>query len=174
VFDADDSIKIGVVLERRRIDSPWQDHAWTAVGVIPGAADVDEWKTLQSGEDWIRFHAATLPLELFRKETEGYKVNLSQDPPHVFVVLRPGEDGDGPEMTPFHVSVCPYEVQDYMDSGEEQVDDVPMPDEILDWVQAFIDAHHVDEPFIKRKRKNFDPDRDGFAARERPRGPDER
>ena len=160
---------LGVVLERRKVDSPWIDYAWKPVAVIPGAASLDprgEWRDLGSGEGWVRYHAGTLPLELFRRETEGYKVNLSQDPPRVFVGLRAGEDMDSAhDLVPFLVTACPYEAQDYLDSGEEQVEAVAMPDGVVGFVQAFIERHHVDEPFYKRKRKPADAGDGAFGRR---------
>ena len=61
-------------------------------------------------------------------------------------------------MVPFLVTVCPYEAESYTESGEEIVEGVPMPPEILGWVQAFVDTHHVDQPFKKRKQKKaYDP-----------------
>ena len=152
-----EQLPLGVVLERRKVDNPWTDYAWKAVAVIPGAASLDprgEWRVLGSGPDWVRYHAGTLPLELFRKETEGYKVNLSQHPPRVFVAMRSGADMESShDLVPFLVTACPYEAQDYLDSGEEQVEPVAMPDGVIGFLRAFIDRHHVDEPFVKRKRK---------------------
>jgi hypothetical protein len=40
-----------------------------------------------------------------------------------------------------------------------------MPPDLVAWVQAFVDKHHVDEPFYKRKRKRYDPDEAGFGRR---------
>ena len=85
---------LGVVIERRDIDNPWQDHAWRAVAVIPGAPEAESWRVLNRGEDWVQYHAATLPLELHRKETEAYKVNLAEQTPVIYVVLRGGEEAD--------------------------------------------------------------------------------
>lgn len=31
-----ESLSVGVVVERRKIDNPWQDYRWTPVDVIPG------------------------------------------------------------------------------------------------------------------------------------------
>ena len=56
----------------------------------------------------------------------------------------------------------PNQAQDYMDSGEDSVQMTPMPPEIAAWVADFVEKHHVDEPFIKRKRKSFDPKTEGF------------
>ena len=148
---------LGVVIERRRSDHPWSDYVWRPVAVIPGAPALDPhgaWTELRRGEGWVQYHCGTLQLELFRAETEGYKVNLSQHPPRIFVLLRREDDPEcAHDYLPFLVTVRPYEAQDYLDSGEEIVEAVPMPDDIVAFVQAFVDTHHVDEVFTKRKRK---------------------
>ena len=153
------SLAVGVVLERRKLDNPWQDHDWRPVAVIPGAGAKDpagDWTLLRSDENTAQYHAGTLPLNLFPKETEGYKLNLSQSPPRLFIVLRATEDPDCEhECLPFLVTACPYEAQDYLDSSEELVEVVAMPDAVLAFVQHFVDRHHVDEVFQKRKRKRW-------------------
>jgi hypothetical protein len=147
-----DSMPVGIVLERREIDNPWQDHQWQVVAVIPGAAQIEGWQMLAEGPGWTRYHAATLEVELFGKETEGYRYNLSIAPPSVYVVLRPDEENEA-GVAPFLATVCPYEAQDYMDADDEVVEPVPMPGDMIGWVGRFVDEHHVDEPFHKRKRK---------------------
>ena len=149
-MDGQEQIMLGVVLERRAIDNPWRRHDWRAVAVVPGAAGFTEWQEMARGAQWTRFYAANLPLTLYRKETEGYRVNLSQPNPSLYVVLR-GIDEERP--TPFLVTVCPYEAADYEVSGDERADKVPLPSEILALVGHFIDAHHTEEKFTKRKRK---------------------
>ena len=146
-------IPLGIVIERRDIDNPWLDYTWRPVAVIPGAAPVDEWRCIGAGEGWRQYHAKTLTLELFRGETEGYLSNLSQPVPAVFIVLRPGEEAGEHDVEPFHVTACPYEAMGYTEDGEEIVEGVAMPPEIIAMVQAFIDRHHVEEPFRKRKNK---------------------
>ena len=39
-------MSIGVVLERREVDHPWQSHEWVGVAVIPGAPEIGEWRLL--------------------------------------------------------------------------------------------------------------------------------
>ncbi len=153
------SIPVGVVIERRRVDHPWQDFEWLPVAVVPGAAPIDDWKELARGDGWIRYLAATMPLELHRKETEGYKVNLSNDPPVVYVVMSPCDESDsGHDVEATHIFASAFDAQDYLDSGECIVEGVPMPVDIIAWVEAFCEAHHVDEPFHKRKRKRYNPE----------------
>jgi len=145
------TMQVGVVIERRPADSEWIDHTWHAVTVLPGAPQIDEWVELERGGGRLRYHAATLPLEIFRGETEGYKYNLSLEQPIVYVVLDPEPDSDAP-LEVSHTTVCPYEAQDYLDTSEVLVEAVPMPAVIAAWLAEFVEAHHVDVPFKKRKR----------------------
>lgn len=163
-----ESLPLGIVVERRKSQSRWAEFSWRAVAVIPGAPEIDDWSTLREGDDWTHFHIATLPLELFPKETEGYRYNLSCDPPVVFVVLREGEEAGEHDIEPALVTVCPYEAQDYLDTGEDQVDSVEMPDAVRAWVATFVERHHVDEPFKKRTRKRWHGD--GEARESMPPG----
>ena len=157
-------IPLGVVIERREIDNPWQDYVWRPVAVIPGAPEVEEWKRINGGKGWIHYHAATLPLELHRKETESYVYNLESRPPVIYVVLRLSEEAGESEVEPFVVTVSPAESQDFADAGDDIVEAVPMPEVVLAWVQAFCDVHHVPEPHYKRKRTRLDPDDVHFSA----------
>ena len=163
------SLSLGVVVERRAVDNPWINHTWRSIAVIPGApprSPYEEWTLIRRGDGWEQFHAGTLSLELFRKETEAYRVALSQAPPCLYVVLRKDEDGRSEhEVVPFLVTVSAYEAQDYLDSGEEQVDAVAMPEGVTAFVQDFVDRHHVDEPFKKRKRSRADTGDEAFARR---------
>ena len=55
-MSAKESIDLGIVIERREIDNPWQDYSWTPVAVFPGAPPLDaagEWKKLREGEGWV-------------------------------------------------------------------------------------------------------------------------
>lgn len=163
-------MRLGIVLERHDIDHPWQSSVWRTVAVVPGCGETGVWRELARGEGWEQYHAGTLGLEIFRDETEGYRYNLSNAAPVVYVVLRDdaGEDPDpraGP--TPFHVTVCPYEAQSYLDGDEDLVETAPMPDAVAAWLQDFVRRHHVDEPFHKRRRRPYDP-REGERSRDGP------
>jgi hypothetical protein len=170
-------MRLGVVVERRELHNRWQRWSWRPVAVIPGAAEITAWHELARAEGVVRWHAATLPLLLHRKETEGYRVNLSSVQPAVYAVLRPvpperpraNGAAHEHEVEPFRVTASAYEAQDHMD-GDDIIEAVPMPAGVIAWVQAFIDRHHVDQPFIKRKRKRHDPDQISFARKVEPPG----
>lgn len=155
-----ESLLLGVVLERRDAANPWIDAVWRPVEVLPGGPPANDWRLLGEGPGWRRWYAGAFPIELFRKETEGYRRNLIAERPVVYVVLRPAERGGAPVMQPCHVTVDPFEADSYQISGDEVVEGVPMPPEVAMLVQAFVDAWHVDEPFVKRKQKPKAPGHD--------------
>ena len=160
-------MNVGVVLERRALSDPWRDHVWHAIEVVPGAPADTAWHELIRSEVAVRYLAATLPIEIFRKETDSYRLNLTGQDPRVFVVLRPDPDGTpGREMRPYLATVCAFEAGNYGQCGDEIVDAVPMPDEIRAWVEDFVARHHEAEPFVKRKRDKLDPDKLGFGRRQ--------
>ncbi len=163
-----ETMPLGIVLERRRLTHPWKDHAWVPVDVFPGAPACDprgEWLLLKEGDGWARYHSGTLPLDLFRKETDAYKLTLAQVPPCLFVILRADDNlGAAHEVVPFAVTASATEAQEYLDSSENIVEPVPMPAEVIALVHDFVDQHHVDEPFHKRKRTRHDPNASGGAA----------
>lgn len=152
-----DRIVVGVILEKRESRHAWQDHSWRTLAIIPGGGQERVWRRLREGPGWAQFYAGNLELRLFPKETDGYRQNLLSGQPKVYVVLRPNDDQTQVHeqaVEPFLVTVCPHEAQDYLDSGEESVDGVPMPPETQLWVTRFVEHYHVDEPFRKRKRNS--------------------
>ncbi|MCW5698909.1 MAG: DUF3305 domain-containing protein [Rhodospirillales bacterium] len=151
VTDLSNRMRLGIVVERRDSSHTWGAPQWRPIAVMPGVGPDAPPRCLREGAGWSHWLAGSLELELFRRETEGYRLNLFSNSPQVFVVVRPAEDSDGVE--PFLATACPYEAQDYMDSGEETVEGVAMPEAVTAWVQAFVDRHHQDEPFVKRKQK---------------------
>ncbi len=156
------TIPLGIVLRRVPGVTRWQKFAWKAVAVLPGAPEAD-WKELRRDGDWVEYHAATVALDLHGAETEAYLNGISDAQPSVFVVMRQEDAGDRPRVV--LATASPYEAQDYADSGEEIVEKVPMPEGLIAWVRDFIEAHHVEEAFVKRKRdkKRIDAVEDGIG-----------
>lgn len=140
---------LGIVIRRSPGATRWVKYVWNAVAVLPGAPDAT-WKEMRREGDTIEYHAATLPLELFRTDTEAYLHGLSAKVPSIYVVMRDA-DGDQP-LDMVLATASPYEAQDYADTGEELVEKVPMPDGLIAWIRSFIDQHHEDEVFVKRRR----------------------
>lgn len=160
---ADAIMPLSVVIERREASSPWLDHVWCPVGVLPRISG-EVGKLLAEGAGSAQYLGGTLLLELFRGETEGYLTNLTQPTPYVYVVLRRDDEDETLEFKPFLITACPYEAMGY-DGNDDIVEGVPMPPEVADWVRAFINEHHVDTPFIKRKNRRHVDDYGGKRTR---------
>ncbi|MGB3243898.1 MAG: DUF3305 domain-containing protein [Sulfitobacter sp.] len=147
---------LGIVIRRVPGVTRWVQHVWKAVAVLPGAGKAD-WKELRRDGEAVEYHAATLPLELFRTDTEAYLHGLSAKVPAIYVVMRQG-DRERP-LDVVLATASPYEAQDYADTGEELVEKVPMPEGLIAWIRDFIELHHEDEVFIKRRRDKARVDR---------------
>lgn len=152
-----DRIALGVVVRRTPGVTRWQREVWKPVAVIPGAGPA-EWKLLREGDGLAEFHAATVTLTLWRGEAEAYRIALSEPVPSIYVVLRPATEGAFPWQVHL-VTASPHEAALFSESGEEMVEKVAMPPEVLSFVAQWTAAHYVEEPFVKRKRRKHRDDR---------------
>jgi uncharacterized protein DUF3305 len=158
------SMPLGVVVEKRKASSPWIDWVWKPVGILPGAGPRDDWLEIAAGEGWTHYHAATLPLSLHHTDTEAYVINLSDKQPSIYTVLRDKEDGNTEQpYRVYMVTASPFEAQDLEDSGEDIVERIAMSDGLIAWVREFVDAHHIEEPFKKRKRHDIRDEPEKFG-----------
>lgn len=159
------SIPLGVVVRRTPGVTRWARHAWKPVAVLPGAPPAD-WRLLREDGEAREYHAATVALELHRAEVEAYQVSLAMTPASVFVVLRAADSREAPHEVQVHsATASAYEAQDYLDSGEEIVEAVPMPEGLEAWVRDFVDRHYEETTFVKRRRdrKRVDLSEDGIG-----------
>jgi hypothetical protein len=142
------SIRVGVIVRRQPGVTRWAKVVWQAVGLIPFAGP-GSWQELRREGEVIDYHAATANLTLWRTDTEAYLVALNGRPPSVFAILRPGRERPSLLM----VTASANEAQDYADNGEDIVERLTMPEGLEAWVRDFVARHHVEEEFVKRKRK---------------------
>ena len=161
------TIDVGVVVAREAIDHPWQEYAWRPIEVFLNAPPAKTWRELRRGDGVVQYHAATIGLELHRKEAAGYRENLSYDQPLVYVVLRQDDlDGDAEWPVDVHmVTASPFDVEAYGDS-DEIIEAVPMPEPLIALVTAFVEEHFVEEPFKKRKQKRHHKEEDYHFGQE--------
>ncbi|WP_269571743.1 DUF3305 domain-containing protein [Roseobacter sp. CCS2] len=169
--DKYDVLPVGVVMQRTPGVTAWAKWSWTARAVLPGAQPA-HWVEMRRDGETTEYHAGTLDLELHRADTEAYLHGLHAKDPSVYIILREGA-GDAP-LDLVLLTVSPYEAQDYADSGEEIIEKVPMPPALRAWVEDFVEKHHQEETFIKRKRdkKRIDLRQDGIGDARVSRGSD--
>jgi Protein of unknown function (DUF3305) len=150
------AISIGVVVERRKADSPWIDFTWRPVTALPGAPAAAPWTQLSVAGDTATFFVGSVVVALYRSETAHYRDNLASGAPALWVALRP--TGVEPPFDLIAVTADPAEGEGYTQNGDHLVEPVPMPDSVRAQVEAFVAEHHVERPFVKRKRDRADPE----------------
>jgi hypothetical protein len=149
-------LSVGVVVERRKSDSPWIDYTWCASTVLPGAPEAAPWTQLSCDGDRATFYAGAADIALYRTDTAHYRDNLASGSPALWVALRP--TGVEPPYDLIAVTADPAEGEAFTQNGDHLVDAVPMPDLVRTTVEAFVAEHHVETPFYKRKRDRADPE----------------
>lgn len=144
-------IAVAVLVERRKAKSPWLDFIWRPVAVLAGNPVATPWTPLSTAEDTILFYAGEAVIELYRTETANYRSNLTSGAPLLWVVLRPDLSGHTYKL--LTVTADPAEGEAFTDAGNDLVGTVPMPDVIVETIGDFVTLHHIERPFLKRRRE---------------------
>lgn len=104
-------------------------------------------------------------VELFRDDAEGYFLNLESPQPCFWVFWRADEtqllDGE-PMAVPQIVTLSYHEAGRWLDA-QEQVEQVPAPPAVLDWLAVFVAEHHQIEPKRRKRPESFRPLTDRFG-----------
>lgn len=154
-------IEVAVVMRRERIEGPmsrWQSWRWVLAEVVPqedgfGTAPRLLYKN-ESEERWLH---PGYKVELFKDDAEGYYLNVTTQAPCWFVLWRMEEEAgmsDEPIARPEMVSLSYYDAGRWLDA-QETVEQVPAPAPVVEWLQAFVDEHHVAEPKRRKRPESF-------------------
>ncbi len=155
------AIEVAVVMRRERIQGPmsrWQSWRWVLAEVVPqedgfGNAPRLLYKN-DSEERWLH---PGYKVELFKDDAEGYYLNVTTQAPCWFVLWRMEEEAgmsDEPIARPEMVSLSYYDAGRWLDA-QETVEQVPAPAPVVEWLQAFVDEHHVAEPKRRKRPESF-------------------
>ena len=172
---------VRLIIERQSIDNKWQSHRWVIHDLVPlelsagrglpPSNDVQFQRLRQPSGDAAgdALFTAEASLDLHRAEAEAYAENLASSEPAIYAVLRHNEDEDYSvddeiDIHLAEISLSPYNIQDYEDCGEDQVEKLPLQGPIAEFVREFVEIHFKPEPFIKRKRDKVRVDRDQLGG----------
>lgn len=147
-------VTVGIVAVKRKLTNPWVDFEWLPEAVLPGLPAVEPRTCIGAEGTAERWYLGPAELTFHSGETAHYRDNLASGRPSVWVALREGADGT---WSVAGATVDPYEGEAFVDTVTDKVEALPMPLEVAVDLQAFVDAHHVDQPFFKRKRDRKDP-----------------
>jgi hypothetical protein len=148
-------IPVGVIVERRKAKSPWVDYLWRPVSVLVGTPAAAPWTPLNECLEAMLFYAGTAVIELHRTETVYYRDNLASSAPSLWVALR--TTGSEPPYQILTVTADPAEGEALTDAGNNVIEAVPMPLEIIETIRHFLAEHHVERRFVKRRRTPAEP-----------------
>lgn len=161
-------IPVAVIVDKKKAASPWIDHLWVPARVVTGLPEAEPMTLIARDGETESFYAGATSLVLASTETANYRDNLLTGSPKLWVVLRMEElDAYVSVVT---VTADPAEGEAHTESGSNIVEPLPMPQDIAAQIAAFVDRHHVEREFFKRKRERVNPD--ALAHRRPGRGGD--
>ena len=163
-------MEVAVIMRRERIDNRWQPWRWTLAEVVAQQAGFGTGARLllksANEERWLH---PGFRVELLVTDAEGYYLNVTTAQPCFWVVWRMEEEpalADDVMAVPTIVTLSYHDAGRWLDA-QENVDQVPAPAEVVQWLQAFVNDHHVLEVKRRQRPESFKPlqDRFGVAAR---------
>jgi hypothetical protein len=150
------SLDLAVVIEREAQPNRWEDWRFRIAEVLPDeGAFGREPRLLRDDGKFARWLHPGFRLELFRDEAEGYYLNLSSGSPVWFVTWRIAEE-DPSRAWPEILSVSYNEAGRWLDA-QERVDNLPLPSDVVAWLQAYADEHYRPEPKRRQRPASFQP-----------------
>jgi hypothetical protein len=130
------SIPVGVIVERRAIDTGWQSHVWRPAGVLVGETGLTTGSLLRDDGCTASYFAGDARLELHPTNIDSYRDNLEQVAPRIYVVLAETADDATPAV--LLVTAAPDEASSYFDGEGRMVDGVPIGSELAGLIAAYV------------------------------------
>lgn len=149
----------------------WQEWRWVLHDVV-GHDRVPHEEILgtlprclrHSEDEQVWLHPG-FTVSLHRDDAQGYYLNSTSPAPCWFVLWRMEEEprlSDEAMAVPAMVSLSYHDAGRWLDA-QEQVDQVPAPDDVVAWVSAFAQEHWVVEPKRRKRPDSFQPLQDRFG-----------
>ncbi len=162
----EERLPVGLVLERLVSTGPWGGVTWTPVAILPPTSDVAPWTALGGTAERMRYYTGIAEIHLYSTDTANYRDNLEAAEPKLWVVLgpeailesMPEPEPASPQVNVLIVTADPAEGEAATEAGSNIVATIAMPAGVAGVVAAFIVAHHVERPVLKRRRDRGVPD----------------
>lgn len=147
-------LRVSVLAARRPPVTRWGNAALRPCAVLPQEPAVAQNTLLTSDGGMETWYLGGRDMVLYSGDTSHHKDNLLSGRPSIWVTIR-GNDPATAEV--INVTADPYEGEGYASDLDLIVEAVPMPISIRQVVKDFVEGHHVEMPFKKRKRQPVDP-----------------
>lgn len=146
---SEQTLQIGVILARRSVAGVWATTMWRPAAVLPSPVALAPGARIAAADDAELFYAGGHELTLHRCDTASYRDNLLSGEPRIWVTLA--LDGEPPRVV--GITADPYEGEALAEIYGDRIEATAMPRSVQDVLAGFVQSHHVERPFIKRKRR---------------------
>lgn len=161
------SIHLSLVFDRIASLHPWQDWEWKVAGMLPVPdTEIDRAPRLLSNtQTQMRWLGEPSRLDLHATDVEAYIYNLTSPQPSVFTVAHERETSvaDGLIWRTHLVTLSSYEAEEYMSGDDALIGKLAMPDDVREWLEAFVAIHYEATEFKKRRRDRLDTEEHKFG-----------
>ncbi len=148
------TLRVAVQMLRLHRPSVWEDWRFQLDAVLPDDGRFGEQpRCVRDDGQQAHFLFPGLEVTLHRDEAEGYYLNLSSGSPVWFVMWRV-DDEDPSSAKPELVTLSYNEAGRLLDA-QERVDNVPLPPDVREWLEAFTAEHYKPEPKQRRRPASF-------------------
>ncbi len=134
----------------------WVEDQWEAIAVVAGedVASTESTTTLVHEDAECRRYLWTgFALALYKDACESYWYNLMSGKPYLYVICHVDEDEEGiASLIPALITADQQEATGHMET-DDRVYSVPMPEQVLQWVERYVVENYV--PVQKKKRKRL-------------------
>ena len=167
-------VLVAVMMRRERVQgamSQWQPWRWRLQDVVghdhsPHEAHFGTQPRCLSrnADEEVWLHPG-FTVTLHRDDAQGYYLNSTSPAPCWFVLWRMEEEptlSDSPLAVPVMVSLSYHDAGRWLDA-QEQVEQVPAPDDVVQWMSAFAQQHWEEEPKRRKRPESFKPLQDRFG-----------
>ena len=160
-------MEVAVIMRRERIDNRWQPWRWALADVVPQQPTFgSKARLLFKSDDEERWLHPGFRVELLVTDAEGYYLNVTTEQPCFWVVWRMEEEpalADEVMAVPTIVTLSYHDAGRWLDA-QENVDQVPAPADVVQWLQAFVEANHVLEIKRRQRPESFKALQDRFGG----------
>jgi hypothetical protein len=165
--DTDEALRrpcvlVAVIMRRERIDNRWQPWRWE---LADEAGFGEQPRLLLKDDSEERWLHPGFKVELFIGDAEGYYLNVTTPQPCFWVVWRMEEQAllaDEPVAVPQIVTLSYHDAGRWLDA-QETVEQVAAPLDVVQWLQRFVDQHHVLEAKRRQRPQSFKTLQDRFG-----------
>ena len=142
-------IELGLIARSHPPANRWAERVLRPYAVVMAGPELVPGTLMHEAEGIRTVWMGRIGLNLHSGDSSNYLDNLLSGSPRIWAAM----EGETVQM----LTADPYEGESLASDPGRIVEAVPMPADLAAEIAAFTRAHHVEEPFVKR-RKDRQPD----------------